>query len=666
MNRKALLNSAAILMLLVAVSTIFVSSAFAHPGKAPGPPPPWDPPTTPDPPEPPGDGDTGSTAGDNKKSTSIITQIFKVMFDSSTMKDAIVNALDSIFNEGLSQLTNPTSPFYKMGAEASKIVFDTESLKEVRYSSWIQLRKVAFALLPLTAALTIWASMKDGLYSVTGYANTFEAVAEFFVSIAIALASFWLMEQAIGLVKTFSIAIAESLDIEITRSVFDGFVMKYSLASIDTPILTMIMSIFMFVFVLVFMGSVLIAFLAREVVIIITVALAPVMMILGSVRPLSWLRGLWSKAFLVFLLLLPINVLAMGIGVKFINAAGSLSTGTLASLFQLVILIGITSVLIAINGTLGKMVYGAAIEVAQKVGDALTQVAAMGATVVGMAATGGLGGAALAGTAGSLAPAAGGGSGAALSTAGTAAGGQITSTSNLTSTIGSALSTSGNRIVSGFGKGMRVGAAVKDHKLASAAPPPGAQLNVAKNGIPGMKQGTADSKEEINTPNKAAGIGSTQEILEERRGVSDKTSEATQIGLEENGLSSRDFLEQTHYLHPGKPDIAAAGRDYIRSEAGSYAFKGRGKFSQNELSNWTPNTPSLHVLDYQAAQHIVQNRQTPSHNLTKHITPSVVSDVARAVQAQRQNGRSTYKDIVGKANASASLQSWIDNSLGLT
>ncbi len=68
-----------------------------------------------------------------------------------------------------------------MGEAVSKIVFDVETLKKTRLDSWTQLRKVAFALLPLTAALTIWASMKDGLYSVTGYANTYEAIAEFFV-----------------------------------------------------------------------------------------------------------------------------------------------------------------------------------------------------------------------------------------------------------------------------------------------------------------------------------------------------------------------------------------------------------------------------------------------------------------------------------------------------
>ena len=323
-------------MLLVGISTISISSAFAHPGKAPGPPPPWTPPTTPDPPEPPGDGDTGN----NNTKTTVLTQIFKVMFDSSTLKDAIVNSIDSIFNDAVGNLTASGSPFYKMGGEISEIVFETDKLEAIRLSSWKQLRKVAFALLPLTAALTIWASMKDGLYSVTGYANTFEAVAEFFVAIAIAMASYWLMEQSISLTKAFTLAIAESLSVDITGSVYAGMFIKPAALGISNPGLSMILNILSFALVITYMGSVTIAFLAREVVLIMTVALAPVMIILGSVRPLGWLRGLWSKAFIVFLLLLPINVLTMGVAFKLWVAALSLASGPLALILQLTILAG--------------------------------------------------------------------------------------------------------------------------------------------------------------------------------------------------------------------------------------------------------------------------------------------------------------------------------------
>lgn len=666
MKRKIGLYSAALIILLIGISVISVSVAYAHPGETLGTPDPWaDPPTTP---EPPGDGDTGNTTGDNNNKTTVL-QIIKVVFDSSTMKDAIVTALNALFNEGLSQLTDPTSSFYQMGGEYAKFAFATDELKDIRHDTWIQLRKVAFALLPLVAALTIWASMKDGLYSVTGYANTFEAVTEFVVSIAIALASLWLMEQAISLVQTFSMAIASVLDIEISRSVFDGFMFKYSAASTKAPILTMIMSIFAFTFVLVYMGSVLLSFLAREVVIILTVALAPVMIILGTVRPLGWLRGLWSKAFLVYLLLLPVNVLTLGIGVKINNLAGSMSTGFLASLLQLMMVIGITSVIIAVNGTLGKMVYGAAIEVAEKIGSALTDVVAMGAMVVGAAATGGLGGAALAGTAGSLSPAAGGGSGAGLSSGGAAlagsTGGQVTSTSKLTSIIGGALSSSGNRVVRGFGNGMRVGSAVKDHKLATSTPPPSPKLDIANTEVPGIKEGKADVMSQIDTPQKANAIGLDQETLASRVDLGVNTAKATLVGAEIDDISGGDVLREANYLGRGNWDVKMGVREFVRSEAGSFAFQDNSMFKQKDIPTNTPATKDLHGRDFLAAQRIAQYDQRHTTDSPFHqISPDQIRNLSRAVRAQRLSGVNNYRDIVDDANRSASLSGWLRNIQG--
>ena len=662
MNKKVLLRSAAILILLVAVSTIFVSSAYAGPD-GPGTPPPPQPKTTPDP-----SGDDGGDSGDNKKSTSIITQIFKVMFDSSTMKEAIINSIDSIFHDVYGDVIESSGPFYKTGSEISEIVFETYKLQEVRKSSWLQLRKVAFALLPLVAALTIWASMKDGLYSVTGYANTFEAVAEFFVSIAIALGSYWLMEQAISLVKALTVAIADSLQVNITGSVYAGLVIKPSLAAMSSPVMSMIFYIFAFALVLTYMASVTIAFLAREVVIIMTVALAPVMIILGSVRPLSWLRGLWSKAFIVFLLLLPINVLTMGVSFKLWVAAMSLSSGTVATIFQLLLITGTISVLIAVNGTLGKLVYGAAIEVAKKVGETLTSVATMAAGLaVGAVGLGTLGGSALGGGAAGLAPAVGGGggSGAGMALSSASSGGVVTSTSNLTSTIGRALGGSRSAALSSLGRGMTIGSAVKDLQTNNTPALPSPKLGISENGVPGQAAGTADVMNQIDTPQKAASIGSDQAILSGRVNLGVQTSAATLEAVEGAGLSAGDYLRDTSYLNPGRPDLETAGRDFIRSEAGSFALGARSSYTQTALPNATPNTSGLHSLDYQAAQRIVQSEQRYGSGYFNEISASKIQNVAQAVHARRLSGTRSYDAIVNSARKESNIVDWINYSKGL-
>ena len=660
MNRKVLLRSAAILMLLVAVSTIFVSSAYAQPGEAPGPPPPWDPPTTPEPP-----GDDGGDSGDNKKSTSIITQIFKVVFDTPTMKDAIVNSLESIFDEAFGTITTDSSPLYKMGGEISVLVFRTDKLQELRFTSWKQLRKVAFALLPLVAALTIWASMKEGLYSVTGYANTFEAVAEFFVSIAIALASYWLMEQAIELTRALTLAISESLQLKIEASVFSGLVIKSAGFGAMNTILAMIVKVLGFALVLTYMGTGLIAFLSREVVILLTVALAPLMIILGSVRPLSWLRGLWFKAFIIFLLLLPINVLVMGVSFQLMISATDYATSTLAGFFQLLVVAGTISLLIAVNGTLGKLVYGAAMEVAQKVGES---VAAVGSLAV--AAAGGVG--ALLGGAGAAAGTApvvagGGGTGGTMALA-TTGGGAVTSTSQLTASIGNVLSSSRNGILRSMGGGLKAGNAIRDHKLASAAgpsPEPSPQLNIGKNGVPGFDKGLEDTMTQIDTPEKAMALGSNQETLAPKLTEATTTAGSTITAAEEGGLSGKDFLTDAGYLTEGRPDIVMAGREFIRSEASASVLGSGSSFLRTELPKWTPSTQSIVTYDYLAAGRILQHEQKFAGSpFNKDVTPKEVGRVARAVQARRVNGGS-YRSIISSAQRDSNLKDWVDTTKGL-
>jgi hypothetical protein len=701
MKKIKALHIFTIVVLTAGMLAAAVQDASASPGAGP-----TDPPKViPEPPEPPDDGDSGGGSGntgtpeppnnggsqgdsgnsgnatgnsDGKSGGGIITQIIKVFFESSTMKDAIVTALDAIFSEALSQLTNPTSSFYKMGAEVSKIVFDIETLKETRLNSWVQLRKVAFALLPLTAALTIWAAMKDGLYSVTGYANTFEAIAEFFVSIALALASYWLMEQSIGLVKTLSVAIAESLDIEIKRSVFDGFVLKSLDASMNTPVLTMITSIFMFLFVMVFIGSVLISFLAREVVIIIAIALAPVVIILGSVRPLGWLRGLWFKAFLVVLLLLPVNVLALGIGVKFLNTAGEITTGNLASLFQLVIVIGITSVLIAINGTLGKMVYGAAMEVANKIGGAIKDVGAMGAKVAGLAIGGGLGG--VAGTAVGGAAAglgSGGGSGGNSGGLGVSAGSlsdtsAITRTSGLSSTIGSALSASTNPILRSTGQGLREGSAIRDQNIRNAQASPrlpyrSAPYNLAEKSTPGLENGLNDITDQFATEKQRMAIGVPDyDVLEAKARIGVDTAEAALLTVENAGGSMVDYLRETGYIHAGRSNIELASREYFRAEGGAFALDGKSKYTSNDVSGSFPNSQQWHNRDIAVGHRIVQAEQR--HQMAEggilRGTPDLIKRTSLAVASKRLSGASSYDEIMQSAAQSGNLNNWINDILG--
>ena len=684
MKKIRVLNILAIALLTAGMLAAAVQDVSASPGLDP-----YEPPKeTPAPPKPPGDGDgdsgdTGNAgdSSDEKKEGEVVTWIKKIVFDSSTMKDAIVTAINFIFYDGTVSLTAKSNPLYVLGNQISELVFRSTELEDLRKTSWIQLRKVAFALLPLAAALTIWASMKEGLYSVTGYANTYEAVAEFFVSIALALASYWLMEQSITLVKILSTAISDSLQTNITMDVWQGMLHKNTFlltSGPDTGIMSMVLSIISFCVALAYIFSVVFAFMAREVVILLTVALAPLMIILGTIRPLSWLRALWAKAFIVFLLLLPVNVLVMGLSFKLWSSIASIKTQAAATFLQLAILIGVLSVLVALNGTVGKMVFGAAVEATKKIGTAVMSAGALaggllvGAGGLGAVGAGGLaagGGSMSAGTQATASSTLGGGGGGLGVTAGSLSGaGSITNTSKLTSAIGGALSSSRNQVVRSAGQGLRAGNAIKDYKTSQAelaanykSPP----INM-KNGVPGFEKGLSDVTSLVDTDQKAMAYGPSSKTMKNRVVAGGEIAGNTMKAANEEGLY-RGFLSETGNLHPGRTNIHLAGREHTRSVAGEYALKQRNPYFPNKVNTSFPDNPNVDPRDYAISEKIMINehrRLSEDHDLTPFdVNKSLVNDVVSAVYSSRINsGLTSYNEVFDSVNESEDFLQWVKDN----
>lgn len=678
MKTKYRVYTAAFILLLMVLTTLSVSSVSASGNAIPAPegtPPPPSPVPDPGTPEP-GSGNQGDGGGGG-----IINRIINIIFDYSTMKDAIIAAVTGMFEEGVSNVSSTTkSPLYKLGAEISKIVFpDPEqtltnqlTLKDVRLSTWRSMRKVAFALLPLVAALTIWASMKEGLYSVTGYANTLEAVTELVVSIAIALASYYLMEQTISLTRSLAEAIGGAFEYEVTISVLAGALIKPVNFVNQAPVMAMILYIFALVFLVVFMGSVLIAFLAREVVLVMVVGMAPLMMILGAVRPLGWLRALWSKAFFVVLLILPINVLLLGISVKLQLIATSISTGLLGTLFYLLILVGIISVLIAVNTALGKLVYSAAIEVANKVGSAVKDVVSMGAALGGLAIGAGgfsalLGG--TGGTGGNLVPvtSGGGNTGGGLLASTVGSGSDVTQTSNLSRVIGTVLSGSNSQALSSLGRGLTAGSNIKDHQQKQnqvqnqpyqpSSPP----INFEKDGMPGYEDGMNDVKSLYQGDSTAElTIGLDEATINDNVVMKGNTTVAVMRAAQSAGIPAPEVAKE---LGVNRNNPKLAGRELIRKEVGTGALGKYSPFQQNQLHYRMPNTPNLHPRDFAATLRIVKNEQKHSQSAFRDPDVDMMGEVARAVQARRLSGMAFTDNIITSAQ-SEDLQNWIDDSLG--
>jgi hypothetical protein len=215
-------------------------------------------------------------------------------------------------------------------------------------------------------------------------------------------------------------------------------------------------------------------FFARVALLYIVVALAPLVLVLGIMRPARWLQGMWikepalspPKGLLLVMLVGPITALLF----KLILA---LHVAIVNPILSFLMVVGVTSVLLAVNGTIVKGIFGAAAEVVGRaletatgvVRGAATAVAAIGAAALsGGAALGVLPGA-LAGTGGGAAAAAGASVGG--GSAGTVAAG-----------LSAAGSTSRNTAGTAGGASARTSAARTGIAAAQAGPDPSAPLGV--------------------------------------------------------------------------------------------------------------------------------------------------------------------------------------------
>jgi len=480
-------------------------------------------------PEDPGDTDNSGPDDpdeDEEETTTSTTRVWNILnFPFETLEEAVVNSGASLFlslysgddlsdydfdddiNTNLKDvmgvvidsslammLYSPTSEIGSPYAGAGERI---GVLQDAQYSSWRTMLGIALMFLPLSLALTVGAALKDGMTSITGYATAREASLQWVFSIVMAGSSFYL----ISLINYLSIGtarvIATSFLAESVTSMTNvGTVIVSSILGIGAaaPILNPTMLIFILPLAIIIVscwaiGLTLIVF-SREVILLLLTALAPLIFVLGEFQPLRWLRGLWVKGLVVVALLPVANALILGVTVRI--ASSTVDGTSLAEIvFGMFTMVGMLSILVAVNAASIKLVYGSVIELAKKAWDSAVGVARLAATaagaIFGMPIAGAIGG----GLAGSMAiggsSPAGGGGGIAAS----GEGGDAPKTTNpspasgigsfglgaksspsfgntgsvetaaLAQKIGTVMQASRNPIVSGFGTGMNVSGAVE-------------------------------------------------------------------------------------------------------------------------------------------------------------------------------------------------------------
>jgi hypothetical protein len=404
----------------------------------------------------PSDGDPPPDDGgdDDGDGDSIVTHIFKLIFPIETMQAATEILLVNILQrnaEGIKML------FSGMVADLSLqnpgLKTPSPSLMwlgtDVFSATWGFMIKIAIALWPATLAIMIALAAQESAVSTSwGITDLKQALGQWLGGVLACALSLEILDLANRLSNAIILGIIElpiagavgfSLETVVNATV-SAILRTIFLESIP-PAMAIIIMLVMLALGLTLIISIIAQYAARVALLYILVALAPVVLVIGILHPARWLQWLWVKGVLLVMLLGPITALLLKLALAAYNAIYNPILGFL-------VVLGVISVLLAINGAIIKGVFGAAVEVIDKfvataqgiVQGAVTTGLAVGAAVltggaalgVMPAAVGGAGGAAAAGGAASTAAAGAGtsaGSGGAAASglaSGAAAGGAAT------------------------------------------------------------------------------------------------------------------------------------------------------------------------------------------------------------------------------------------------
>ena len=379
------------------VRPVFASEPSVPPAQSPTPPP-----------TPPSDGNP---------ITQIINQI--IQFPFQNLVEALQNAAKSILNGTVTPLeTFFSASIGRWLTSSPGIITPGGGIADgddVMGPAWRLMVKVAVLMWPLTLAIIAAIAAKDAVAAASwGIGDLKEALGGWLIAVVASATSLYWMDLANRFTNATTMAILNmSVTGEagfqpnaLTALVFGTAGLLLAWVSMPAALIIVVFVILMGLAVL---SALIFQFLARFVILYLLVALAPVVIILGVLPPVSWFRYMWLRGFVMVEAIGPINALLLKL--VMILAMRGASNDPVTAFVNFIVAIGVLSILITVDGVIIKGVFGAADEVMQK---AVSSVQSLGTLALAgvTALSGGSIAAGAVGTGGATAPSSGGGSGA--------------------------------------------------------------------------------------------------------------------------------------------------------------------------------------------------------------------------------------------------------------
>ena len=643
------------------------------------------------PPPPPGrpgendeEGDEDDEGGDVGTTTVVERHtIWRILFPYETLGDAVKTALVDIVDEMTNGLVSQIQDALN---HLGRTVLQQEGMfLDVRRDLWRVSIVIAGILMPLSFMISVGSALKDGTSSVTGYASAREAILNWVIAAGAAVSSYFILTKGIELASMSMVAIFEGLLGEINSSfnLGDNIIGSLILSGMmtATPGLGQIfMSFFGMLLAVGLIASIGLALLAREVILLLIVGIAPITLILGSIGPLRWLSGIWTKITTVALILGPANALLIGaaamLGMK-AHQTGLSGGGITDRILGYLVALGILSVLIGLNTLIGKTVYGAVIEIAGKAMKGVMAVVNLAGIALGVAAA-----PAIAGMVGGTGAAAATGTAASTGTAATTTGGmgsvaEASSQMRLTNAIGQGIARTGLPGTKGFAAGLNVGGAAEAHKqvkqgIAQAAEAKEsertARQDLKTRGEPwvesDLSMGAAidtahgelsESLSAGGTRGVLASTGIAPEDASMRLDYGTQFSRNLMGVAEKHGIDMQAGLRQLGY--PGT-NAQNAGTGYARSSISQAAF-GHASPYKNPVP-WRNLPQEFTAVDLDVSRQILSSAR--QHSYSHAPSEIMIDNVAQVAYQRRIQLNEAPYSIVNEATKAPDLNLWMRDS----
>ncbi|MEP7198332.1 MAG: hypothetical protein ABI874_00830 [Chloroflexota bacterium] len=542
-----------------------------------------------------------------------LVQVFQqiIQFPAAQVQEALENAFKAILKANIAPMRASIESAVGMAVFGNTPILGNGLVPATVFQqAWEQVRSLSFFLWPMLLGIVALVMMtKNAVAAGFEVEEWWQLLLHYGVVVLAAATSIYWMDGLNNIAIEMTRAILSMGGQPIVLSRFTEVLLGGAITAFVAPSFSLIATAIMIIAGFLILVGLVLQFTARYALLFVFVSIAPVAL-LAEILPLTkWLSRLWLKGFVLTILLQPINALLFKFTAELLVTATNrgLSLGFVGTFL---IAAGVLSMLVTLNFTVLKFVYGGIQEVMAQAGDTVKGMVAMGTVLIsaaglGVVAGGASGASAVGGTGGGGA----GGAGAATVPTSAASGGATSSrgfnVNRALETAGSVLAQGTNaRWLGGLGAGLRAMGAAGQRTSREAEPTSDAdgmttrdQMNLFRQMADEVAPRGTLSVTERDTLAHGLFATSQQHGVDAVKSAWTPVATSVRNTLDGGGASMRDVVEQSGYRNI--PDfVQGQVAETIRAQGNPLNVPGRAQQRHSE----TPTFADYKVGTYLARQ----------------------------------------------------------------